>query len=269
MNFSQNCKYVFVTTLISQYLQARWSRERAFGEKLSARNERLATFSLMRNPLSFVCFSPSSEQLSWQSFWPKVLMLLKRSPRPICPQTHIPSRCRFPTLPFLPRSPDMHHIETQIQDSINVYLFHWTSFNRSDWGRFSSTEVNCPFRMTSFLHLHQKYMQLMTKRTKINNSTTRPKKTHWSKSWGRHLLLIPVVVLPFELRLTPIAAPKVVVERLRGLLHLKRMQCNAANGLTSILGRLDELQNYLHTKRSKSENTGILFHSACPVFPPE
>ena len=104
-----------VSNLISQYLQARWSHERAFGEKLLARRELSATFSPMRNPPSFSCSSPSSEPLSWQSFWPKVLMPLKSlAPHPICPQTHILSHCHFPTLLSPPQSPERQSIETRL-----------------------------------------------------------------------------------------------------------------------------------------------------------
>ena len=122
----------------------------------SSRPEK-ATFSLMRNPLSFVYSSPSSGQLSWQSFWPKVLKPLKSlSPHPICPQIHIRSHCRFPTLLSLLRSPERQDLETIISMMRTVtYLLDWTSLNWGDRGRFSSTKVNCSFRMTSLLHLKQ------------------------------------------------------------------------------------------------------------------
>ena len=47
------------------------------------------------------------------------------------------------------------------------------------------------------------------------------KNSHRSKSRWWHLLLVPIVILPFELRLTPIATAKVVIERLCSLFHLR------------------------------------------------
>ena len=156
LNISQNSKYVSEPNLISQCLQDRWFHfhERAFSEKLSAKNA--ATFSQLRSPLSFVYFCLFSEQLSWQSFWPKVLMLLKRSLHPICLQIHIQSHCRFPTLLFPLLSPERKDIETHIKGLFAVYLLDWTSLNRGDGSRFSSTKVNCPLRMSSLLHLQHK-----------------------------------------------------------------------------------------------------------------
>ena len=48
-----------------------------------------------------------------------------------------------------------------------------------------------------------------------------PKNSHRSKSRWWHLLLVPIVVLPFKLRLTAIATAKVVIERLCSLFHLR------------------------------------------------
>merc|ERR550519_1574388 len=102
LNISQNSKYVCICFNIT-ISPGDDPTKGPLGK--SSRPEK-ATFSLMRNPLSFVCSSPSSEQLSWQSFWPKVLKPLKSlSPRPIYHQTHIRSHCRFPALLSLPRSP--------------------------------------------------------------------------------------------------------------------------------------------------------------------
>lgn len=47
------------------------------------------------------------------------------------------------------------------------------------------------------------------------------KNSHRSKSRWWHLLLVAVVILPFELCLTAIATAKVVIERLCGLFHLR------------------------------------------------
>ena len=144
LNISQNSKYVCICFNITISPGQMIPRKDLWGKALG---QKKATFSLMRNPLSFVCSSPSSEQLSWQSFWPKVLKPLKSlSPRPIYHQTHIRSHCRFPALLSLPRSPERQDIETNISMMRTIaYLLDWTSLNWGYRGRFSSTKVNCSF----------------------------------------------------------------------------------------------------------------------------
>ena len=67
--------------------------------------------------------------------------------------------------------------------------------------------------MTALLHLQPE----LGKQMHIGNPRS---KSHRGKFRGRHLFFISVVIFPLQLCLTPIAATKIVVERLGGLLHL-------------------------------------------------
>ena len=140
---------------LSQFLQARWSRERAFGKKLSARK---GYFFTDEKPPLFRLLFP----LLWAAF---LAELLAKGPQafeePVSPP-HLSPNPYSESL-SLPNSSLSSTITWKARPWKNIsmmrtitYLLDWTSLNGGDGGRFSSTKVNCSFWMTPLLHLKQK-----------------------------------------------------------------------------------------------------------------
>lgn len=154
MNISQINKYVCVYLNITISPGQMTLRKGLWGKALSQKR-RTCYFFTDVNPPRFRLLFP----LLWTAFLAELLAKGPHafeepispphlSPNPYSESLSLPSSSLSSTITWKERP------WNKMMQTI-AHLLDWTSLNRSHGCRFSSTKVNCSFRMTSLLHLKQ------------------------------------------------------------------------------------------------------------------